>query len=170
MPTLRPETPADAPAVRQLLIEAFEQPAEADLVEALRATTSPYLALVAEVDQQIVGHLVFTPVRLEPTAPHLHLVGLAPMAVLPSYQRRGIGAALIEAGLAACRAQQVDAVVVLGHPDYYPRFGFVPSVRFGLRSTYDVPPEVFMAQELVPGALANVSGVVQYAQAFREVS
>jgi putative acetyltransferase len=94
-------------------------------------------------------------------------MGLAPMAVLPAHQRRGVGSSLVRAGLDVCRHRGVDAVVVLGHAAFYPRFGFQPASRFGIRSEYDVPDDVFMAIELRPGALAGPAGLVRYHAAFR---
>ena len=97
------------------------------------------------------------------------LVGLAPMAVAPGHQRKGIGSHLVREGLARCRAAGVAGVVVLGHAEYYPRFGFVPAQQFGLRCEYDVPADVFMALELTQGALRGVSGLVRYHAAFAAV-
>ena len=158
---VRVEREADQAAVFAINTAAFETDAEAKLVDALRAVVKPYVSLVAEIEEVVVGHILFTPVTLE-GHPNRFLMGLAPMAVAPENQRQGIGAALIRAGLDACREHDVGGVVVLGHPEYYPRFGFMPSSRLGIRSTYDVPEEVFMAQELVPGYLDGASGVVHY--------
>ena len=96
-------------------------------------------------------------------------MGLGPMAVAPGCQRKGIGSALVRAGLIACTERGFRAVVVLGHPKYYPRFGFSESKRFGIKSEYDVLDEVFMALELVPGALSSASGIVRYHEAFGDV-
>src|SRR5512134_1693331 len=98
---------------------------------------------------QVVGHILFTPVSLEPPVP-VRIAGLAPMAVRPEHQRSGIGGQLIRAGLDACRGNGYSAVVVLGHPEYYPRFGFAPGHTFGLVCEFPCPPEAFMAIELVP--------------------
>ena len=168
MPTyaIRPETPADAPAVRRVHELAFGQPDEADLVARLREQAEAYLALVAHEEEALVGHIAFTRVTLEPAVPALRAFGLGPMGVRPEHQRQGAGAALVQAGLAVCREAGGDAVVVLGHPAYYPRFGFVPASRFGLRCTYGVPDEVFMAFPLTPGALDGISGTVHYHPAF----
>jgi putative acetyltransferase len=125
------------------------------------------VSLVALCDGALVGHIFFSPVTIAAAPVELVPMGLAPVGVLPAYQRAGIGGALVRAGLAACRALGARAVVVLGHPSYYPRFGFVPARRFGLHCEY-VPPDddAFMARELQPGALAGVTGVVRYAPAF----
>lgn len=164
MIAVRPETPADVEAVRAVVEAAFEQRDEAGIVERLREGVPGYIGLVAVEGGEVVGHIAFSPVTVERRA--LPILGLAPMAVRPDWQRRGIGARLVRAGLVACAETGAEAVVVLGHPGYYPRFGFSPAVGFGLRDTYGAPPEAFMALELVPGALGGVSGVVRYASAF----
>jgi len=162
---IRPEARGDHARVRVVNVAAFETPAEADLVDALRIQARPLVSLVAEEDGAIAGHIMFSPVTL-PGHPALALMGLAPMAVEPARQRAGIGSALVRAGLEACRRLAAGAVVVLGHPDYYPRFGFVPGVRIGLGCEYDVPAEAFMVLELRPGALRGATGRVQYHAAF----
>ena len=91
------------------------------------------------------------------------------MAVLSTYQNKGIGSKLVKAGLEQCRSQGYIAVVVLGHPNYYPKFGFVPSVKYGIKSEYEVPDEVFMILELIPGSLKNHEGVIKYHEAFNSV-
>lgn len=164
---IRAETAADKSAVFELYTAAFPTQAEAKLVDALRATASPYIALVAVEDVSVVGHIMFTPVTLE-TYDELRLMGLAPMAVAPQRQRRGIGTALVHAGLAKCREQEAAAVVVLGHADYYPRFGFRPASRWGIGSEYDVPDDVFMLLELSPGCLRGFAGTIRYNAAFAD--
>jgi putative acetyltransferase len=163
---IRPEQPADVAAIRQVNLGAFEMPTESDLVDALREQAQPLVSLVADDDGVLVGHILFSPVTLS-SRRELQIMGLAPMAVVPSRQRQGIGSALVRAGLDACRQLGSDAVVVLGHAEYYPRFGFVPASRFGLRCEYDAPDDVFMALELTAGALAGVSpGTFQYHPVF----
>jgi len=144
---------------------AFESPAEADLVDVLRQQVQPIVSLVAEEDGEIVGHIMFSPVSLS-GHPDLKVMGLGPMAVAPACQRKGFGSALVQAGLDQCRELGFSAVVVLGHPKYYPRFGFSPSSQFGIDSEYDVPEDVFMALELKPGALSAITGRVRYHPAF----
>lgn len=137
-------------------------------MDALRVEAAPIVSLVADDSGSIVGHILFSPVQLS-GHPDLQLMGLAPMAVLPSAQRRGIGLALVRAGLERCAQLGYVGVVVLGHATYYPRFGFVPASRFGINSEYDVSDEVFMALELRAGALEGTSGTIRYHSAFANV-
>lgn len=166
--TIRDETGADRRAVFELNAAAFPTDAEATLVDALRVSAEPYISLVAEESHSVVGHIMFTPVSLEP-GNDLKFMGLAPMAVSPALQRRGIGARLVGAGLDRCRGMEIGAVAVLGHPEYYPRFGFRPSADWGIGSEYDVPDNVFMLLELAPDYLENRHGVVRYNAAFARV-
>jgi putative acetyltransferase len=162
---IRLEQPADIAAVHSINQAAFETSAEADLVDSLRAQTEPIISLVADDNGTIVGHILFSPVTLTGHG-ELRIMGLAPMAVLPAQQRRGIGSALVRDGLDRCRQFGCDAIVVLGHHKYYPRFGFVPASRFGIRSEYDVPDEAFMALEFEAGTLAGKTGTIRYHPAF----
>jgi putative acetyltransferase len=166
---IREERGGDAGGVRRVNELAFGRAEEAALVERLRAAARPHVSLVAADGAEIVGHIFFSPVAIEPEDASPALMGLAPMAVLPSHQRRGVGTRLVRAGLDECRRLGTRAVVVVGHPEYYPRFGFRPASLFGLRCEYPVPDEAFMALELVPGALAGVSGLVKYRPEFGEV-
>jgi putative acetyltransferase len=165
---IRDEQPHDRASVRAVNTAAFETPAEADLVDALREQAHPVVSLVAEDAGEVVGHIMFSPVSLS-GHPELRLTGLAPMAVAPAHQRRGVGSALVRAGLERCRQLGFGAVVVLGHPSYYPRFGFEPSVRFGIRSEYEAPAEAFMLIELQPGYLQGAGGTVRYHAAFKDL-
>lgn len=164
--SIRAETRADSAAIALVLERVFRGPAEARLVEELRDAGALSLSLVAGAQGSIVGHIAFSPVSLSPEQPAISGLGLAPMAVLPDFQRKGIGSELIRAGLDACRQSGLDFVVVLGHPEYYPRFGFVPGPPRGIRCVYPVPDEVFMIQELTPGALSGATGLVHYHAAF----
>ncbi|HEY9404017.1 MAG TPA: N-acetyltransferase [Pyrinomonadaceae bacterium] len=165
---VRAETPEDVVAVHQVNEAAFGRVEEAALVDALRAAARPYISLVAEVGGRVVGHIFFSPVTLETEERPHTLLGLAPMSVLPEYQNQGIGSRLVREGLSECRRAGCDAVVVLGHPEYYPRFGFVPASRNGLSCEYPVPDEAFMVAELTPGGL-SAQGRVKYRPEFGEV-
>ena len=162
---IRAERPADADAVRLVNELAFGRPDEARLVEALRDVLGR-LSLVALADGMLTGHILFTPVHIERQDPSRTFAGLAPMAVLPAHQRKGVGSALVREGLAGCREAGYDAVVVVGHPEYYPRFGFVPAHTRGLRYEHPAPAEAFMVVELVRGALDGASGVMRYRPEF----
>jgi putative acetyltransferase len=162
---IRPEQAEDIPGIRQVNQRAFETPTEADLVEALRQQAHPIVSLVAVSGAEVVGHILFSPVTLASDAT-VPMMGLAPMAVVPTRQRQGIGSALVRAGLEECRRLGAAAVVVLGHAEYYPRFGFAPASRFGLKSEYDVPDDVFMVLELKTGALRGRAGTIRYHSVF----
>jgi putative acetyltransferase len=162
---IRAEEPRDWAAVHAVNVSAFETSEEASLVDALREHARPLVSLIAEDDGAIVGHIMFSPVSLA-GHPSLKIMGLAPMAVAAKHQRKGIGSALVRAGLEQCAQLGFGAVVVLGHPAYYPRFGFLPSTRCGIGCEYDVPEEVFMVVELQDGFLRGASGKVKYHAAF----
>ena len=166
---IREEVASDIDKIWKVNSEAFETEAEANLVNALRNSGCTYLSLVAETENKIVGHILFTPVELSGNDNNLKIMGLAPMAVLSKYQNKGIGSKLVQAGLERCRSLGYDAVVVLGHPNYYPKFGFVPSVKYGIKSEYEVPDEVFMILELIPGSLKNHGGIIKYHETFNSV-
>ncbi len=165
---VRPEEARDHDYVYLVNEAAFPTSAEAKLVGALREQARPILSLVAEERGAVVGHIMFSPVSL-PGYSGPPMMGLGPMAVQPERQRSGIGSRLVLEGLDTCRELGAGAVVVLGHADFYPRFGFVPASRFGLASVYPVPDDVFMALELQPGSLSQASGTVAYHPAFREL-
>ncbi len=165
---IRVEEENDRAAVHAVNVSAFETPTEANLVDALREHARPVASLVAEDDGTVVGHIMFSPVSLS-GHPGLKVMGLAPMAVAPEHQRKGIGSALVRAGLEQCKQLGFVAVVVLGHPEYYPRFGFSPASRFGIDCEYDVPEEAFMAMELQREALSEKAGRVKYHAAFSNV-
>jgi putative acetyltransferase len=164
---IRDERPVDVDSIRAVNLAAFETSTEADLVDALRRRATPLISLVAEDGANVVGHILFSPVTLA-SEPGLTLMGLAPMAVVPSRQRQGVGASLVREGLDRCRQVNAAGVVVLGHPEYYPRFGFLPAARLFLRCEYDVPEEVFMVRELREGALCGLSGTIRYHPVFGE--
>ena len=167
--TIREEQSNDIAAIRRVVQEAFDSPAEANLVDKLRANGKFELSLVAELDGQVVGHILFTGVTMEDADPGPRVLGLAPLAVLTEFQRKGVGSALMRTSLERCRDMGYDAIVVVGHPEYYPKFGFLAASRYGLRCEYDVPEDVFMALELRTGALGGIRGLVRYQPEFGEV-
>jgi putative acetyltransferase len=170
MAMIRAERPEDAAAIRRVNELAFGQPAEADLVERLRHTCDAGLSLVAD-DDGIVGHILFTPVTVEGTAGRVVGMGLAPMAVLPDCQRRGVGSELVRRGLDILRERGCSFVVVVGHPEYYPRFGFEPASKHRLVSQWDgIPDPAFMVLVLNPARMAGVSGVAKYRDEFKDLA
>jgi putative acetyltransferase len=158
--TIRPETSADARAIHFIHEAAFGRPDEADLVDALRGEDAVRCSLVAEVDAIPAGHVLFTRMWIGAVP----AVALAPVAVLPAHQRKGIGDALIRAGLDRLAVLGERIVIVLGEPEYYSRFGFSPRKAAALESPF--PPEAYMALELEPDALQGIKGRVRYARAF----
>lgn len=169
MPRIRPERPEDIAAIHALNEAAFPTCAEADLVDTLRDEGAHVLSLVAVDGDRVVGHILFSPVVIETEAGDLEALGLGPMALLPERQREGTGSKLVTAGLMQCTAIDYPAVVVLGHPEYYPRFGFLRADRFGITCEFPSPPEAFMIKELQAGALAGKSGIAKYHAAFDAV-
>jgi putative acetyltransferase len=166
---IRPEVPEDAEAVRRVNTAAFGRSAEARLVDALRENGKALLSLVALREETIVGHIFFSPVTISGEKGTSTAVGLGPMTVAPQCQRQGVGSALVETGLKLLRSQGYKGVVVLGHPEFYTRFGFIPASRYGLSCIYPVPDEVFMALELEEGDFSANAGVVTYAPEFDSV-
>jgi putative acetyltransferase len=164
MELIRPEREEDAAAVRHVHETAFPTAAEANLVDRLRAGGKAVIALVAEDGDSIVGHVLFSPIALEPLAGTVGL-GLAPVAVLPDHEKHGVGRRLIQNGLAECRAWGAGFVVVIGDPPYYGRFGFEPAEKHGLRNEYGAG-EGFMVFELTSGALPPPGTLVKYAPEF----
>lgn len=156
---IRPAVAEDAAALRQLLLAAFEGLGEADLVDALQASDAELVSLVAETtDGQLIGQILFSSVSLTGGSHQQSLTCLAPMAVRPDWQRLGVGGGLVAAGLAACREAGFAGVFVLGHPGYYPRFGFEQASRFGVACEFPVPDEAWMAQPLIDDGLDGLSG------------
>lgn len=169
---IREETPADVPVVYELNKAAFDQELEAHLVDLLRHSEAfiPGLSLVATLDDQVVGHILFTRIRIkDPQGNEFESLALAPMAVAPKLQNKGIGGQLINSGLAKARTLGYTSVIVLGHEHYYPRFGFAPANRWNILPPFEVPENVFMAIELVEGGLKGVSGTVEYPKEFDAV-
>ena len=163
--TLRPETPADSPAIRRVNSLAFGRDDEARLVDALRQGDYVRLSLVAEVAGQVVGHILFTDLPILTANGPLSALALAPVAVAPECQRQGIGSGLVRKGLEICKDQGHRIVVVVGHPDFYPRFGFSTQLAANLKSAFS-GRDSFMAAELQADALSGVFGRLQYPQPF----
>ncbi|ARZ66374.1 N-acetyltransferase [Streptomyces sp. HU2014] len=160
----RTETDADIPAIRAVVLAAFDTPLEAGLVDALRADTSwiPGLSVVTQTtDGTVVGHALLTRCHIGDTP----ALCLAPVAVLPEYQKTGAGSAAVRAALDAAEAMGENAVTVLGHPDYYPRFGFTRASTYGIRPTIDVPDEAMMVLGLDAGRPLP-AGTLHYAAPF----
>lgn len=167
---IRPEGPSDIAPIRDINEKAFGRPAEASLVDRLRDAGRLVLSLVAHDDGEVVGHIAFSTVTIEGSPSASPVMGLAPMAVRPDRQRQGIGSRLVMKGVHAARESGTGAVVVLGHPDYYPKFGFQPASRFGLRCAFaGTPDNAFMALELSTNALPR-SGVVRFDPLFDDVA
>jgi putative acetyltransferase len=162
---IRPEKPEDYPAIKRVNDLAFEQPNEGLLVEELRRNPHfiPELSLVALYKNEVVGHILFLPVRIICEDSPAISLALAPMAVLPEHQGKGIGGRLIEEGIAVAKTMEYESIIVVGRPGYYPRFGFQPASKWGLMTPYDwVPDEAFMAIELIQNSLEGKAGMVEF--------
>jgi putative acetyltransferase len=145
MVAIRKEQRGDEEQVWLVNKDAFGRPMEGDIVNTLRRTCPDGVSFVAEREGNVVGHILFTPAVIESQGKEIWGMGLAPMAVLPDFQRQGIGSKLVQAGLEEMRKLRQPFVIVLGHPDYYPRFGFLRASRYGITSQYPgVPDEAFM--------------------------
>jgi putative acetyltransferase len=164
MPVICEETPKDYEAIGNLNRLAFGGNEEAELVDRLRSTGFVVVSLVAIENGEIVGHILFSELPIETDQGGIDAVSLAPMAVHPKWQRQGVGSALLWQGLEICRELGKSIVVVLGHPQYYPRFGFSAELAKDLHGPFS--GEAWMALELKKGALDNVKGTVRYSKAF----
>ena len=171
---IRQEKPEDYTLVYQVNEKAFGQDSEAKLVEALRKNKEvfvPELSLIALYKEQVIGHILFTKINILKTDNQFQeSLALAPMAVLPQMQLKGIGSSLIKEGLKKARDLGFTSVIVLGHPDYYPKFGFIPASDYNIKTTFEVPENAFMAIELTKGALKENAGTVCYPKEFENVS
>jgi len=164
---IRPEAADDHGAIQAVHRLAFDGDEEATLVSVLRAEGYVRASLVAEAQGQIIGHILFSDLPILTPDATISALSLAPLAVIPEKQRQGVGSALVREGLQFCRIAGHRIVVVLGHPEFYPRFGFSAKLTERLKSPYS--GEAFMAMELVPGALGGVEGEVCYPQPFTMV-
>ena len=164
---IRNENIEDQEAVREINLNAFPTDVEATLVDKLRSSMDT-ISLVAIQEDKVVGHILFSPLTIENDEETFEALILAPIAVLPEYQKQGIGSKLVENGIIECRNQDHSLIVLVGHPEYYPRFGFISAEQNGIEHPFEVPEDVFMVYELVPGALKKVNGVLKYSEPFEE--
>jgi len=165
---IRPELKGDFEAVSKIHLSAFNQSFEAELVDNLRRHSlfAKSISLVALFKNLPVGHLLLFPVFIKGDRTVFATLSLAPMAVLPDFQRLGIGSKLVETALDEAKTSQFGSVIVLGHPGFYPRFGFKPASQFYIKSPFDVPDEAFMVAELEAGSLKGIAGTVEYPASF----
>jgi len=164
--SIRPERPGDYDKIDEVIEAAFNQRNEAVLVRKLRGTKEfvPGLSLVATADNGIIGHILLYPITF---TGGVTLV-LAPMAVKPELQKRGVGKKLITEGLKKAAENGYGSVIVVGHPEYYPKFGFEKASKCGLRMSFDVPDEAFMAIELKKDSLKGKGGLIELPQPYLE--
>jgi len=166
--SIRPEQPDDYQTIYEINKAAFDGEVEARLVDNLRRTQAftPELSLVALLDGKVVGHILFSRVYVERDSRRTPVISLAPMAVLPEHQNKGIGSQLVREGMRKCRELGHGAIVLVGHANYYPRFGFSPAKAKGLKLPFEAPDEAFMVCELVPHALDGITGTMVYPPEF----
>jgi putative acetyltransferase len=164
---IREERPDDLQAVRDLNRRAFDQDQESNIVDALRANGAALLSLVATLNDRVVGHIMYSPAII---AGNVTGAALGPMAVLPECQRQGIGSKLIGAGNRKLKDSGCPFILVVGHANYYPRFGFRPASEHRIKCEWDVPDEVFMLLVLDEAKMEGISGLAKYRQEFSNVS
>jgi len=171
MISIRPEKPEDNLAIHKVNTLAFGRADEAKLVDELRNCPEfiAGLSLVACEAEKIIGHILFSTVTIVKGNKSFPILSLAPMAVHPDYQGQGIGSELAREGLARARGLGYGAVVVIGHPEYYPRFGFSSARARGLQAPFPVPDDAFMVLELSDGALKGIAGTLKYPPAFDQI-
>lgn len=168
---IREEQAEDLPAVFEVNTAAFGQPNEGHLVNKIRESENfvPGLSLVAVAEESIIGHILFSKITIEQADRQFEVINLAPLSVLPAWQRKGVGKKLVKTGMRKVKSLGYDAVIVLGHEEYYPKFGFERASRFGVACPFEVPDAAFMAIELIPDALDGKSGTVRFPPAFDDV-
>lgn len=172
---IREELEKDYEVVERLTEEAFKSAEHSDgtehlLVNRLRKSDGfiKELSLVAEDNRKVIAHLMLTKAKINNGDMSVETLALAPVSVIPEYQGKGIGSKLINVALESARRLGYKSVIVLGHDKYYPKFGFVPASKYGIKAPFDVPDEAFMVKELNDGSLIGVSGIVEYAKEFFE--
>ena len=162
---IRKEEPKDRDAVHHLNLIAFDNGPEAVLVDKLRASCKEYLSFVAVEDSFVIGHILFTPATVEDCS--AVGMGLAPMSVVPSHQKKGVGSQLVRHGIEFLRNAGCPFIIVLGHPEYYPRFGFELASKYQLRSQWEgVPDDAFMIVVLDSGVLRKTGGIARFREEF----
>ncbi|ADZ09641.1 GCN5-related N-acetyltransferase [Methanobacterium lacus] len=164
---IRNEKIEDHEAVREINLKAFPTDIEATLVDKLRSSMDT-ISLVAVHEDKVVGHILFSPLTIENDEESFPALILAPIAVLPEYQKQGIGSKLVENGIIECRNHGHSIIILVGHPGYYPRFGFISAEQNRIEHPFEVPEDVFMVYELVPDTLSRVNGVLKYSKPFEE--
>ena len=162
---IRDERPADVRSIRLVNRRAFGRDQEANIVDALRSNGATLLSMIAVDEDDVVGHVMYSPV----TIGELTGAGLGPMAVVPEHQRQGLGSDLVTASLERLRRAACPFVVVVGHPGFYPRFGFKPASLYGISCEWPVPDEVFMINVLDPLHMPTVRGMARYRPEFSNV-
>lgn len=165
---IRKETPDDYLQVARLLEMAFCQKNEAMLVEKLRRNKkyNPMLSLVADYNGYVMGHVLFFPIVIKTEDSETESLALAPLSVSPEFQKMGVGGRLIQHGMKTAQAIGYGSAIVLGHPKYYLRFGFVPAIKWNIKAPFEVPEDDLMAIEFEQGALKNAAGIVEYPDEF----
>ncbi len=168
---IRQEEASDFPAVYDLNSQAFKRKQEARLVDRLRLSDDfiPELSLVATLEGKVVGYILFSKISIIDNDKENISLSLAPIAVCAEMQHKGIGSRLIYAGLDKAKELGYQSVIVLGHPDYYPRYGFEPTTKWQIRPPFNIPEKSFMAIELVEGGLSDVRGIVRYSKEFEDI-
>ena len=166
MTEIRQEQPTDIPAIREVNRRAFGQDQEGNIVDALRTNRGILLSLVAVSEDRIVGHILYSPAVIGAVEGG----ALGPMSVLPEFQRRGIGTQLVESGNRKLMAAGCPYIIVLGHPGFYPRFGFEPASTRGITCEWEVPDDVFMVLALDRAKVEGLSGIAKYRHEFSTVS
>ena len=167
--TIRKEEEKDHKQIYEVNKLAFQQENESKLIEKIRKSENfiPELSIVAEIDNRIVGHILFSKIKIIGDSDYESLA-LAPMAVIPEFQKRGIGSELIKKGIDKAKELGFDSIIVLGHKEYYPKFGFQRASKWNIKCPFEVPDDVFMAIELTEKAFEGKAGTVKYPDEFNE--